>query len=98
MTNGRFQKLSGKYEAEQPIIEKNIEVLKADIERLSANKQDTSAWIEHIKKYTDIQELDRIVLGEPVEKITVSEAQVIDGTKHIGITIHYRFVGALKIA
>jgi len=97
LTNGRFQKLSGKYEAEQPLVEKKLEVLKADIERLSADRQDASAWIETIKKYTDIQELDRTVLGELVEKITVGEAQVIDGVKHIEITVYYRFVGAVNL-
>jgi chromosome segregation ATPase len=95
LTNGRFQKLSAKYESEQPLVEKKLEVLNAEIEQLSANKRDVSAWIEKIRKYTNIQELDRIVLGELVEKITVGEAQVIDGIKHQGITIYYRFVGAV---
>jgi hypothetical protein len=93
LTDGRFHKLSAKYEAEQPLVEKKIEVLKADIERLSLNRRDVSAWMETIKKHTDIQELDRIVLGELVEKITVGEAQVIDGVKHVEIMIYYRFVG-----
>ena len=44
-----------------------------------------------------IKELDRIVLGELVEKITVGEAQVIDGVKNIEITIYYRFVGAVRL-
>ncbi|MBP8641219.1 MAG: DUF4368 domain-containing protein, partial [Oscillospiraceae bacterium] len=35
--------------------------------------------------------------GELVEKITVGEAQIIDGVKNIDITIYYRFVGALRL-
>jgi len=35
---------------------------------------------------TDIQELDRIVLGEIVQKTTVGEEQDIDGVQHQGIT------------
>lgn len=97
LTDGRFQKLSSKYEAEQAIVEKKIEVLAAEIERLSADKQDISAWLELIRSYADIQELDRIVLGELVEKITVGEVQIIDGVKHMEITIYYRFVGAVSI-
>jgi chaperonin cofactor prefoldin len=97
LTNGRFQKLSVKYEAEQPLVEKKLEVLKADIDRLSANRRDVSSWIESIRKYTDIQELDRIILGELVEKITVGEAKVIDSVKHLDITIYYRFVGAVSL-
>jgi len=52
--------------------------------------------MELIRKYSDIQELDRIVLGELVEKITVGEAQVIDGMKHMEVTIYYRFIGVIN--
>ena len=62
-----------------------------------SNKNDASAWLELIRNYTDIQELDSVVLGDLIEKITVSEAQVIDGVKHVEITIYYRFVGAVTI-
>jgi len=61
-------------------------------------KKDASAWLELIRNYTDIQELDRVVLGELIEKITVGEAQVINGEKHVDITVDYRFVGAVGIA
>jgi len=60
-------------------------------------KKDASAWLELIRGYADIQELDRVVLGELVEKITVGEAQVIDCVKNIEVTIYYRFVGAVTI-
>jgi hypothetical protein len=97
LNDTRFRKLSDKYEAEQQSLEKKIEEVKAEIERLSLNRQDTSTWLELIRNYADIQELDRIVLGELVEKITVGEAQVIDGVKNIDITIYYRFVGAVRL-
>lgn len=97
LNDTRFLKLSDKYESEQKSLEKKIEEIKAEIERLSANRQDASAWLELIKNYADIQELDRIVLGELVEKITVGEAQIIDGVKNIDITIYYRFVGAVRL-
>lgn len=97
LTEGRFQKLVARYESEQSMIEKKVEVLSAEIERLSANKKDTSAWVELIKRYADIQELDRIVLGELLEKVTVGEAKIIDGVKHVEVTIYYRFVGAVSL-
>ena len=97
LSDARFRKLSGKYEAEQSAAEKAVEATKAEIERLSANRLDASAWVELIRNYADIRELDRIVLGELVEKITVGEAQIIDGVKNIQITIYYRFVGAVRL-
>lgn len=97
LNDTRFRKLSDKYEVKQSSIEKKIEEIKGEIEQLNINRQDASAWLELIRNYADIQELDRIVLGELVEKITVGEAQVIDCVKHIDITIHYRFVGAVRL-
>ncbi|MDR0491214.1 MAG: DUF4368 domain-containing protein [Oscillospiraceae bacterium] len=96
LTDARFRKLADKYEAEQHVKEKAISESKAELERLSVNRKDTFAWLELIRNYTDIQELDRVVLGELIEKVTVGEAQVIDGVKHMEITIYYRFVGAVS--
>jgi DNA invertase Pin-like site-specific DNA recombinase len=98
LNDARFRKLADKYESEQTAIEKRTEEAKSELERLNADKKDVSIWLELIKNYADIQELDRIVLGELVEKITVGEAQVIDGVKHIEITIYYRFIGAISVA
>ena len=98
ITEARFRKLTAKYEAEQSAKEKAASEIIAEIERTIANKKDASAWLELIRNYTDIQELDRVVIGELIEKITVSEAQVIDGVKHVDITIYYRFVGAVNTA
>ena len=97
LTAVRFRKLAEKYEAEQSYLEKHYGALKSEIERLKTAKRDISAWLELIKNYADIRELDRIVLGELVEKITVGEAQLIDGMKHMEITIYYRFVGPIKM-
>ena len=97
LNDTRFRKLADKYESEQSALEKRVGQLKTEVEKRSANKMDASAWLDLIKNYADIQELDRIVLGELVEKITVSEAQVIDGMKNIEITIYYRFVGAVRL-
>ena len=97
LSDTRFRKLSDKYEAEQSAIEKQIQEQKSDVEHLKANRRDATAWLELIKNYTDIKELDRIVLGELVEKITVGEAQVIDGVKNVEITIYYRFVGVVNL-
>lgn len=97
LTDSRFRKLADKYEAEQVAKEKAITERRTEIDRLSANRKDASAWLELIRNYADIQQLDRVVLGELIEKITVGEAQVIDGVKHMEITIYYRFVGAVNL-
>ncbi len=93
----RFHKLTGTYETEQSALEKRIAEIRAETERLNANRQDISTWLKLIRNYTDIQELDRTVLGELIEKITVGESKVIDGVKHTEVTIYYRFVGVVRL-
>ncbi len=95
ITDSRFQKLYAEYETEQAELEKNIESGKAELEAFRQTKQDSTAWLNVIKSYADIQELDRIVLSELIDKITVSESKIVDGEKHVDVTIYYRFVGAI---
>jgi DNA invertase Pin-like site-specific DNA recombinase len=95
MSDSRYQKLSAKYEAEQMELEKQIQHSQSEISRIQQNQQNTSAWLALIKDYADIRELDRIVLSELIDKIVVGETKVIDGRKHVNITIYYRFVGAI---
>ena len=51
-----------------------------------------------LKKYAlTVLSLVGIGLFLLIEKITVGEAQIIDGVKHMEITIYYRFVGAVSL-
>ena len=97
LSNLRFQKLSDKYESEQQVIEKQVSILRSEVERLERSKRDVSAWTQLIKKYAAIEELDRVILGELVEKITVGETKIVDGTKCVEVTIYYRFIGAVGL-
>ena len=97
VTDMRFRKLSAEYEAEQAGLEKQVEDTQNTLAHIRRSRQDSTAWLELIKNYADIQELDRIILGELVEKVTVGEPKVIDGVKNLDITIYYRFVGAVRL-
>ena len=97
ITDKRFCKLSGEYELEQTALEVRIEEIQNELEQIGRNKHDYSSWLELIKNYTGIRELDRIVLSELVEKITVGNAEVIDGKKHVEVTIYYKFIGAIRL-
>jgi len=66
------------------------------IKELKENQIDTDSWIKLIQNYTRIKKLDRTVLGELVDKITVGEAREVDGHKVTDITIYYRFVDAVN--
>lgn len=95
ITGSRFEKLSGEYEAEQSGLERRIEEIQNELDMVQQNRSDSSAWLDIIKEYADIKELDRIVLSELIDKITVGEARMENGEKIIDITIYYRFIGAV---
>jgi len=95
ITDNRFKKLSSEYETEQTGLEKRIGVIQKELDTVRQNRRDTSAWLNIIKEYADIRELDRIMLSELVDKITVGEARIVNGEKVIDITIYYRFIGAV---
>lgn len=96
LSDDRFNKFLTEYEREQSDIQMKAEDTKQMIDEFKASQKDTDSWIRLIRKYTKIKKLDRTVLGELVEKITVGEAKEVDGHKTTDITIYYRFVGAVR--
>ena len=52
-------------------------------------------WASIIKKYLDLQELDRETIDELIDHIEIGERTVIDGQKQQDIKIFYRFVGVV---
>jgi hypothetical protein len=95
ITENRFQKLNAEYEAEQSGLEKRIGEIRNELDTIRQSWRDSSAWLNVIKEYADIRELDRIVLSELIDKITVGEARIVNGEKVIDVTIYYRFIGAV---
>ena len=91
-----FNGLLCDYQKEQQEVQARIGSVEEQIKRIEANQCDTDSWIRLIRNYTRITKLDRTVLSELVEKITVGEAKEIDGKKVTDVTIYYRFVGAVN--
>lgn len=90
-----FSRLSAKYEQEQEELEKLI----AESERLkresSADTRNAEQFIKTIREYAEITELDAAVLNRLIDRITVCEAEEVDGEMRQKITIYYKFIGSL---
>ena len=54
-----------------------------------------SKFTNIIQKYTNITELDEIILNELIEKIIIHECEYIDWKRVQKIDIYYRFVGII---
>lgn len=95
ISEGTFVKLINDSEAEK--IEKSakfetLEQMQAEIKKACL---DITKWFELIRKYSEIQTIDREFLLELISKIVVGEKALVDGVKHQDIKITYRFVGLL---
>jgi len=97
LSDERFQLLSAEYESEQKELKSVIANLTDQIEQNVEQARNIDRFMKIVKKYTDIQELDAVILRELVEKIVVYEKETIDRKKHQHIDIYYNFVGLVDV-
>ena len=88
-----FTRLSAKYEQEQDELEQLISECENSRNLSSELRQSAEFFLEIVRPYANIRELDAAVLNSLIEKITVAEPEVVDGKKVQKITIYYKFIG-----
>ena len=93
LTDDRFIKLSTDYENEQKELESTIKELKNIISKSNEVNDNSKRFIELVGKWTDIKALTPELLRNFVEKIYVSNKQVIDGKKVQKIRIIWNCIG-----
>ena len=93
LTDDRFIKLSTDYENEQKELESTIKELKIIISKSNEINDNSKRFIELVDKWTDIKVLTSELLRNFVEKIYVSDKQVIDGKKVQKIRIIWNCIG-----
>ena len=64
-------------------------------DRIWQEVENIRQWAGIIRRYLDVQELDRETIDELIDHIEIGERTVIDGQKQQDIKIFYRFVGAV---
>lgn len=90
-----FKNMSAKYEAEQSELRVKLERLEFDLSECESNANDVDKWVSRIKDCINIETLNRGILVELIDSITVSETYKIDNERWQDVTIKYKFVGAL---
>ena len=102
---GMFHKVSGAISGDSfsVLIQKNEQERIQKSERLDSllagerkAQQDIAnihQWAGTIRQYLDLQELNREIIEELIDRIEVGERTIIDGQRHQDIKIYYRFVG-----
>ena len=95
LTERRFLKLTDTLEQEQEANRKRIQDLALIMHRTDEQESDVRTFVQEIRKYATIQELDEAVLNRLISKILVGEVRKVDGQKYQEVKIVYNFVGEI---
>ena len=93
-----FQTLMQKYEAERAEKAEAVPELERKVRAHLENQVDTDRWLEIIRRYTEISELDETILFELVDRIEVGDTQIINGQRICEVKVYYRYVGNVDAA
>ena len=80
---------------EQGDIQNRIPQLKRDYEEKSNATDEVNEWIRLIGQFSNADKLDRNIITQLIDSITVSERKQVDGRWEQSIDIEYRFIGNL---
>jgi len=65
--------------------------------RSDEQESDVRTFIQEIRQYATIQELDEAILNRLISRILVGEVKKIDGQKVQEVRIVYNFVGQISM-
>lgn len=94
-----FSMFIADYDTEKAALRASIADMEKALEKVRDTKADIDRFAALIRKYTSFEELDRFMLNELIDRITIYETPGM-GRNRIGkektITIYYKFVGAIQ--
>ncbi len=96
VTDGNYNRLMAKYQKEQELLEKQIKPLEQAQKEAVSRISDAERIAALLEQYADFDTLSPAMLNALIDRIEVSEPEVVDGKYEQQITIHYRFVGVIQ--
>ena len=95
LTEQRFLRMTETLEQEQADNKARMQAITEDLRTASSADSDVRRFIEEIREYASITELDEAILNRLIDKIYISAVEVIDGEKVQKVRIIYNFVGEI---
>ena len=92
ISDERFEKMSSAYENEQKELTQKRDNLKARIIAEEKKTQSTNQFLETIRKYETVTELNRSMLVELIDSIYVYQAEGTGKDRKQKVEINYRFL------
>ena len=72
-----------------------LDTLRSEVDCVDRKKAAIQSWAAVVRKYMDLQELDRSIIDELIDHIEVGERSVADGQRRQDINVFYQFVGLI---
>jgi len=88
-----FVMLMQKNEQERVSKAERLDALLSEVEQSEKKIAAIHNWAAIIRKYLNLQELDRATIDELIDHIEIGERTVVDGQRHQDNKVFYRFVG-----
>ena len=88
-----FQTLIQKYETERAQKSAALPDLEQKVKAQQGNRYNADRWMEIIRRYTEIENLDETILFELVDRIEVGETEKRGTIRVCKVKVFYRYVG-----
>lgn len=88
--------LSRDFTAEQVQLKERLKLLEEQLQQAESKRDNTTRFLELVRKYTDMKELTKSILNELIDKVVVYDAEKVGGKRVQRIDIYYRFVGLIS--
>jgi len=96
ISENTYVMLMQKNEQERLAKAERLDALLSEVNKAEQETADIQNWTALIRKYLDVQELDRSIVDELIDYIEIGERTIVDGQRHQDIKIFYRFVGLIE--
>ena len=96
LTEQRFLRMTETLEQEQTDNKARMQTITDELRIASSADSDVRRFIEGIREYASITELDEAILNRLIDKIYIGAVEVIDGEKVQKVRIVYNFVGEIE--
>ena len=98
LTEQRFLRMTETLEQEQADNKARMQAITDELRIASSADSDVRRFIEDIREYASITELDETILNRLIDKIIISAVEIVDGEKVQKVRIVYNFVGEIMPA
>jgi hypothetical protein len=90
-----YESMSKRYEQEQAQLDMRIADAACQLSKSKEISVNAASFISLVRNYAGIETLTAALLNTLIDKITVSEVQIVEGERVQMIRIYYKFVGCI---